>query len=736
MTVGKVYDAKALFDVAKDREKAYDELLSQLGELKKALQGVADLEGSLEGKGADNIKSFYKQHVDTAGQWENLIKMQQSYFSTLHVKAEKAKLSGSTIVDESFLETELKNANSNAKEMVAQQHDDLQSILNGIDDIVSISAFSTSEFNDKIEEAEKKRTDTIEAVNQLDAEWSKEYSEMDDFYAVVDTLVSGLELATSQGGSVYQLAFDEKAYHDSELYKVQTKLNDYATSYVDYNKQQEEVYELEKKQEEEANKPWYEKTWDAVSTFTGEVSGYYDYKRAAEGVDPVTGEKLSTSQRVAAGAMAAAGFIPVVGWVGRAAKGGKAIYKTAKGLSAADHALDAYKSAKSFKVLEQTEKGLYGLVAANGLGEYMTGRDMFGNKISEEQRKASLLQALGIAGAGALSTKVAGKMGQSLATKGTEKLNNMRNTLRTSAVANITKQAYQSVKNAPASWTQSLHKTYNNILDSSMPRLGPELAPAGSALAQQTVRETLQNVKKQTMQMIGKVTYDPIHNRYRKADGRFMSKRDVEKLGDSVKVETVKKVDEPVKVEHVSERSIQKDTEGTVNGNIHFGKTDLDALRKKWNVPETDTIAVGKTDVKELEGLIFEGGSPKVRKEAGLPDLDVSNPNRPIKSSGKIPSATRHAEEGVANQFVEAVEKAGIQPQDVVGIFKLHQSNPSGVCPTCLSGLGNPKKDPGIIKQLSLKYPNLIVEVTSQAVEGTKVTGRLNFRVKNGVYID
>ncbi|MEH7019745.1 T7SS effector LXG polymorphic toxin [Priestia megaterium] len=504
--MGKVYDAKALFDVAKDREKAYDELLSQLGELKKALQGVADLEGSLEGKGADNIKSFYKQHADTAGQWENLIKMQQSYFSTLHVKAEKAKLSGSTIVDESFLETELKNANSNAKEMVAQQHDDLQSILNGIDDIVSISAFSTSEFNDKIEEAEKKRTDTIEAVNQLDAEWSKEYSEMDDFYAVVDMLVSGLELATSQGGSVYQLVFDEKAYHDSELYKVQTKLNDYATSYVDYNKQQEEVYELEKKQEEEANKPWYEKTWDAVSTFTGEVSGYYDYKRAAEGVDPVTGEKLSTSQRVAAGAMAAAGFIPVVGWVGRAAKGGKAIYKTAKGLSAADHALDAYKSAKSFKVLEQTEKGLYGLVAANGLGEYMTGRDMFGNKISEEQRKASLLQALGIAGAGALSTKVAGKMGQSLATKGTEKLNNMRNTLRTSAVANVTKQAYQSVKNAPASWTQSLHKTYNNILDSSMPRLVPELVPAGPALAQQTVRETLQNVKQQTMQMIGKVS--------------------------------------------------------------------------------------------------------------------------------------------------------------------------------------------------------------------------------------
>lgn len=587
MTVGKVYDAKALFDVAKDREKAYDELLSQLGELKKALQGVADLDGSLEGKGADNIKSFYKQHADTAGQWENLIKMQQSYFSTLHVKAEKAKLSGSTIVTESFLETELKNANSNAKEMVAQQHEDLQSILNGIDDIVSISAFSTSEFNDKIEEAEKKRTDTIEAVNQLDAEWSKEYSEMDDFYTVVDTLVSGLELATSQGGSIYQLAFDEKAYHDSELYKVQTKLNDYATSYVDYNKQQEEVHELEKKQEEEANKPWYEKTWDAVSTFTGEVSGYYDYKRAAEGVDPVTGEKLSTSQRVAAGAMAAAGFIPVVGWVGRAAKGGKAIYKTAKGLSAADHALDAYKSAKSFKVLEQTEKGLYGLVAANGLGEYMTGRDMFGNKISEEQRKASLLQALGIAGAGALSTKVAGKMGQSLATKGTEKLNNMRNTLRTSAVANVTKQAYQSVKNAPASWTQSLHKTYNNILDSSMPRLGPELAPAGPALAQQTVRETLQNVKKQTMQMIEK----------------------------------------PVKVERVSERQIQKGTKGTGKGsNTNPNKIKLTPEREIYYRKKIDEAeARGEYDV--ADDIRYDRYCEETKKPLDREKWDVRNEN-------------------------------------------------------------------------------------------------------------
>ncbi|AEB65287.1 UPF0720 protein ywqJ [Bacillus amyloliquefaciens XH7] len=44
----------------------------------------------------------------------------------------------------------------------------------------------------------------------------------------------------------------------------------------------------------------------------------------ALGCVAVTGEKLSTAERVTAGAMDAARFIPVVGWAGRAfRKGGK-----------------------------------------------------------------------------------------------------------------------------------------------------------------------------------------------------------------------------------------------------------------------------------------------------------------------------------------------------------------------------------------------------------------------------
>ena len=166
-----------------------------------------------------------------------------------------------------------------------------------------------------------------------------------------------------------------------------------------------------------------------------------------------------------------------------------------------------------------------------------------------------------------------------------------------------------------------------------------------------------------------------------------------------------------------------------------WGSNELGKLREKWNVPETDTIAVGKTDVPGLEGKVFEGGSPKVRKEAGLPDLDDAFPDREIRSSGKISSATRHAEENVANDFINAIKEVGLEAENVTGTFKIHQSNPKGVCPTCLSGLGNPAKPSGVIKQLSEMFPKLRIEVTSEVVEGVKVNGRLQFIVENGKYV-
>lgn len=183
---------------------------------------------------------------------------------------------------------------------------------------------------------------------------------------------------------------------------------------------------------------------------------------------------------------------------------------------------------------------------------------------------------------------------------------------------------------------------------------------------------------------------------------------------------------------------------GTGNSKIQLGKEDLDALRKKWNVPETNTIAVGKTDVKGLRDLAFEGGSPEVRKEAGLPSLDTILPNREIRApydhlkNPKLAQFTRHAEEGVLNEFDYAIKKTGIEPTEVTGTLRIHQSNPRGVCNKCSKGLlkPHPIEKSGIFYQASKKYPNLTIEVTSEIDGSVKTNGLLSFVLKDGKIIE
>ncbi|EJR66515.1 hypothetical protein IIO_01131 [Bacillus cereus VD115] len=66
----------------------------------------------------------------------------------------------------------------------------------------------------------------------------------------------------------------------------------------------------------------------------GEISGEYDVRRAWDGVDPSTGEKLSTWERVFSGGMAVAGLTPV----GKISKVGKGVKMTANAVEAAKKA--------------------------------------------------------------------------------------------------------------------------------------------------------------------------------------------------------------------------------------------------------------------------------------------------------------------------------------------------------------------------------------------------------------
>ncbi|WP_260285007.1 DNA/RNA non-specific endonuclease [Peribacillus aracenensis] len=394
----KIYEAKTLTAATKSRAKQYEELKKEVAALKKEFQGIVGLDNEFQGAGATAIKSFYEAQIEVADAWMELFTTQISFLEGIPASLDEADLSGNTVVEVPFLDGEVSNGINQAKSLVDEQANDLQRILDSIDDILPLDRFDQKDFNEKITLAGQRLDDTMTKVENVDRQLVEEYDVSVGQENVAVGLFRALLDATKQDGNVSPMTFNQSAFKNSDVYQVKDEVASQMKDYQTFKKQQAEARKIEQEMEELENRPWYEKAWDTTKTFTGEFTGYYDSIRASTGVDPVTGRKLSDAERIAAGAMAAAGFIPVVGWAGRAIKGGSAIYKTAKGLNAADHALDAYKTTKSFSLLQKTEYGIYGLLAANGLSEAVTGKDMFGNQLTEDQRQNGLLMALGIGG--------------------------------------------------------------------------------------------------------------------------------------------------------------------------------------------------------------------------------------------------------------------------------------------------------------------------------------------------
>ncbi|WP_371475150.1 T7SS effector LXG polymorphic toxin [Bacillus pumilus] len=379
------------------RAKHYQELREQMVDLKKALQGVANLGDDFTGKGADNIKSFYKELAGNVDMFISFIDKQKAFHEGVSGTLDDTSFGGETFVEEHFLDNAVHMGIKNAKSIVKDQKKALKTIFQDIDDLISLEVFDSQTFDEKIADAEDERKKTIKDLRELDQNLKDEYALSETEQQATMALYTEMMNATNDGKAISPMNFDKKAYQNSEIYKAKSDIEKQTSEYLKIKKEQEEARENAKEQEALANRPWYEKALDYGGNIVNELTGVNDAKRAATGVDPITGEELTAGQRVAAGGMAAAGYIPIVGWAGRIFKGGKAVYKTTQATSAAVRAVDIYKtSQKSFDALKTSQKGLFGLTATNGFSEAITGRDMFGNKISKEQQEASMNAALGI----------------------------------------------------------------------------------------------------------------------------------------------------------------------------------------------------------------------------------------------------------------------------------------------------------------------------------------------------
>ncbi|AOC91134.1 Putative ribonuclease YeeF [Bacillus amyloliquefaciens] len=122
----------------------------------------------------------------------------------------------------------------------------MKGILDEIADILPLDLFSTDNVDQKLDDSDTTKRETIQKIGELDNNLSNEYglSEANEAFIMAD--FQALQDATGKGKNATPLNYNAKAYRESEIHQMQAGLHKQSSEYLSFKKQQAEERKIAK----------------------------------------------------------------------------------------------------------------------------------------------------------------------------------------------------------------------------------------------------------------------------------------------------------------------------------------------------------------------------------------------------------------------------------------------------------------------------------------------------------
>jgi hypothetical protein len=146
---------------------------------------------------------------------------------------------------------------------------------------------------------------------------------------------------------------------------------------------------------------------------------------------------------------------------------------------------------------------------------------------------------------------------------------------------------------------------------------------------------------------------------------------------------------------------------------LAIGRTLLAQARQEYGIPDSaQTVAVGWSGIDGLASQRFVGASRSIREASYLP-APIDHINAPRSNAQFLD----HAEQDIANAFIDALQGLPHRPPLEGEWLRIFVSHAKGPCAACAQGLNERQVDPGVLGQLSRRFPGLTVVLAWESGE-------------------